>query len=95
MIKWIPAKIMRKIGNQAYLINVNSCIRFVHQNQIKKSKLPEKFHPRPVALEDSNCEALPLRAADPDNKSPNPNGKFEVRRSTRKRKQPDRLYISN
>lgn len=44
-IKWIPARILQKVSNTTYLINVNNNVRFVHENQIRISSLADEYHP--------------------------------------------------
>ena len=42
-IKWIPAIIDKVISPNTYLINISNSIRFVHKNQIRKSKLDDHY----------------------------------------------------
>lgn len=44
-VKWIPARVCKRVSFCTYLINVNDNIKYVHRNQIKKSSLDDKFHP--------------------------------------------------
>lgn len=49
-IRWIPAKVIEICSPLTYLINVNNKIRFVHQNQIRISKLESNLHPSILLL---------------------------------------------
>lgn len=49
-IRWIPAKVIAICSPLTYLINVNNKVRFVHQNQIRISKLDSHFHPSILIL---------------------------------------------
>lgn len=44
-IKWIPAIVIKKVSEFMYLIKLNNYIRTVHENQIRKSELADKYHP--------------------------------------------------
>lgn len=44
-VKWIPALVKEIISQTTYLIAVNDYIRYVHENQIKVSKLNDEHHP--------------------------------------------------
>lgn len=44
-LKWIPARVLKRVSFCTYLINVNDNVKFVHRDQIRKSTLEDKFHP--------------------------------------------------
>lgn len=44
-IKWIPATTHEQISETKYFINIHNFVRFVHKNQLRISKLSDKFHP--------------------------------------------------
>lgn len=44
-VKWLPARVVEVISAHTYLINVYNNIRYVHENQIRKSTLEDKYHP--------------------------------------------------
>lgn len=44
-VKWIPAVVMEIISKTTYLISLNDYIRYVHENQLKPSKLNDEHHP--------------------------------------------------
>lgn len=48
--RWIPAKIIEICSPLTYLINVNNKIGFVHQNQMRISKLESNLHPSILIL---------------------------------------------
>lgn len=43
-VHWIPAKVIKRVSMCTYLIEVYGNIRFVHENQLKKSNLSEIHH---------------------------------------------------
>lgn len=47
-VKWIPAKVAEIISPVTYLIKVNDHIRYVQENQIKKSQLDSSYHPTSI-----------------------------------------------
>lgn len=55
-VKWIPAIVQEIISQTTYLIAVNDYIRYVHENQLKVSKLNDEHHPM-SALAPSNRDA--------------------------------------
>lgn len=55
-IRWIPATVIERISKFTYTINVNNHVRFVHLNQIRESKLEDKFHPLIQVLPKVNFE---------------------------------------
>lgn len=64
-VRWIPAKVVKVISPLTYLVNINNNIRFVHQNQLKSSKLMDSnkteylnksYNERQTANENSNEE---------------------------------------
>lgn len=44
-VRWIPARIVEVVSRHTYKIEVHSAIRFVQENQIRKSGLEDRFHP--------------------------------------------------
>lgn len=98
-VKWIPARIVKKISYCTYLINVNNNIKFVHRSQIRKSSLADKYHPNYLTRnvnEEQPCSQ--------ENEEPKERGsRYELkckplkrlRRSTRNRKAPLRFDFRN
>lgn len=43
-IHWIPATVLQVISKFTYLIRLNSNVRFVHEDQLKSSKLSNSIH---------------------------------------------------
>lgn len=43
-VKWLPARVVKVISKFTYLIKVFDNVRFVHENQIKKSTLSDHYH---------------------------------------------------
>ncbi len=44
-VKWLPARVVEKVSSHTYRINVYNNIRYVHENQIRKSTLEDRHHP--------------------------------------------------
>lgn len=49
-VKWVPAKVVQLISLHTYLIRVYGNIRFVHENQLKISKLSDIRHDPKILL---------------------------------------------
>lgn len=60
-IRWIPARVIEVISKLTYLINVNSHVRYVQENQIKLSTLSPQLHPSIVLV--PNCNYTRLNSA--------------------------------
>lgn len=52
-LRWIPARVIEIVSKTTYLISVNDYIRYVHENQIKKSSLNESYHPNLILAPES------------------------------------------
>lgn len=98
-VKWIPARIVKKISYCTYLINVHDNNKFVHRSQIRKSCLADKFHPNYLTSTPSEVQ-LPINDNESSTQSRSLNESKEsspkkLRKSTRKRKAPLRFDFRN
>lgn len=101
IVKWIPGVVHKIISPLTYLININNSIKYVHHNQIRFSKLKDKFHPVCNSDESNN-----LKTSNPEllsnnewNNTPELEIPFHVtskqlvlRRTNRERRPPNRLH---
>lgn len=95
-VKWIPARIVKKVSFCTFLVNVNDNIKFVHKSQIRKSSLADKFHPNYLTRnvnEESAAKGIDKKSCS-DLKRHSSKG-LGLRRSTRKRKAPLRFDFRN
>lgn len=87
--KWVPATVIDRIGNVMYMIIVNNISKKVHVDQLKKSKLNEKYHTNVKTNQDyHDNNFVPIDVNNEESLEQLP------RRSTRIRKTPDRLYYN-
>lgn len=100
IIKWIPATVFKVISTNTYLINVKNSIKYVHKNQLRFSKLSNKYH---LLLNNEFTEKRNL--SNNKNKRSNVNHKkskkkiekrvlhesIPIRKSNRIKKKPSRL----
>ena len=99
-VKWIPAKIVKKVSYCTYLIKLNDLIKFVHISQIRKSYLEDKFHPD-YLVQGNTATPKDSTNSDEDSDSKTQSNECrktptrQLRRSSRARKAPLRFDFRN
>lgn len=94
LLNWIPAVVLKCLSNLTYLINVSGRVRFVHDNQIKKSNLNKKYFPQPIFVESDLGIGQEESDFSMSPESPNAEIDLELRRSVRNRRAPKRFTFS-
>lgn len=96
-VHWIPATILKVISPLTYLIDVNSNVRFVHENQLRKVEIKDKLFladVNPDIIEQIPYNDSDTTSLDSNNLESKEATTVELRRSKRRKMKTKRFTFS-